>query len=51
MAVREEPRLAGFEGERRATLPIADPVGGVPRFGGVSEEYERTAAHCMQVGE
>lgn len=35
IAARKAPRLVGFGGERRATLPITDSGGGVPRFGGV----------------
>lgn len=44
MAARAESWLAGSGGDRRAPVPITESVGGVQRLGGVSEEYESTAA-------
>lgn len=41
----------GVLGDSRASIPITDSVGGVTGFGGVSEEYGSTAAHCTQNGE
>ena len=44
MAERAESWLAGSGGDRRAPVPITESVGGVQGLGGVSEEYESTAA-------
>lgn len=41
----------GLWSDRRAPVPITESVGGVQGLGGVSEEYESTAAYCIQVGE
>lgn len=47
MAARKASRLAGFAGERRATLPITDPVGGVARFGGVCLKNTSAQLHTV----
>lgn len=41
----------GVYGDRRAPVPITLAVGGVKTLGGVSEEYESTAAYCIQLEE
>lgn len=50
MAARRERSLAGFTGDRRPPVPIAESVGGVAGFGGVSDGYESTAAHYPSRG-
>lgn len=47
IAARKASRLAGFWGERRATLPITDSVGGVRWFGGVCLKNTSAQLHTV----
>lgn len=51
MVARKGAVAGGVWRDRRAPVPITGCGGGVKAPGGVSEEYESAAAHCIQLRE